>query len=306
MKKTLPIAAALSASLAFWAGWVLRKRKMNTRRWARHEAFRHPGTALITGASSGIGAEFAQHLAGKGYNLVLTARREDRLNALAEALRKEHGIVVETLAADLSDPAGLENVASRIAAVSDLSLLVNNAGFGTGGRFAEIPVEAEVKMVELHVRASIRLIHAALPGMIERGHGGVINVSSIAGLAPMPGTATYGSTKAYLIFFTRALNIELAGTGVRVQALCPGFTLSEFHDTARMSRSSVPGFLWMQASDVVRESLEGLRAGQEVVIPGRLYRLLAAVMRFPLVAPLAHRVQEVRLARMTRDGRQIR
>lgn len=299
MKNSFSIAAALGAGLALWAGWARRKSAMKACEWARSR----PGTAFITGASSGIGAEFANQLAKQGYNLVLAARRGERLRELAAALRQEYGAAVETLVVDLSDPVEIESAAAVLASLPDLSLLVNNAGFGTGGQFNENPLEPEIKMIELHVRASVRLTHAALPGMIARRHGGIINVSSIAGFLPMPGTATYGSTKAYLTFFSRALNIELAKTGVRVQALCPGFTLSEFHDAARISRSSVPGFLWMKAEDVVRESLAGLRVGQVVVVPGRIYRLLTAVMQFPPAAPLAHQIQEARLKKMIQDAR---
>jgi len=304
MNRQLPIIAALGAGLALWSGWTLRKRRVLARQWAQQESRRRSGTAFITGASSGIGAEFARSLARMGYSLVLVARRADRLRALAEALESEYGVPVETLAADLSDPSRLEMAAAHLAAIPDLSLLVNNAGFGTGGRFAAIPVEPELKMIRLHVDASVRLTHAALPGMIARGHGGIINVSSFAALMPLPGTATYGSTKAYLNFFGKALQVELAGSGVRVQALCPGFTYSEFHDVAGMSRRSVPSFLWMQSGDVVRESLEGLHSGQLIVIPGKVYRLLALILRFPPVAPLAHLVQEMRLARMKREAGQ--
>lgn len=297
MKKNAPLFLALGAGLALYNLYQQRRRADNARVWGQ-QIERRPGTALITGASAGIGAVFARALARQGYHLVLVARRTELLQKVADELERAYPVQVEVLSADLTDPIDLELVAARLMEIPDLDLLVNNAGFGTGGNFAEINLQPELQMIRLHITASVRLIHAALPGMICRGRGGIINVSSVAGLLPMPGNATYGATKSYLIFFTRSLNAELAGTGVRVEALCPGFTLSEFHDVAGMERSVIPSFLWCRAEDVVAEALHGLGEGREVVIPGNIYKVLGLVLQLPLVAPLAREVQRYRLLRM--------
>ncbi|GIV59641.1 MAG: hypothetical protein KatS3mg043_0730 [Rhodothermaceae bacterium] len=188
-------------------------------------------TALITGASSGIGAGFARRLAERGYNLILVARRADRLAELAEELQTRHGIEAEGLPADLATDEGIRRVEARIVDCDTLDLLVNNAGFGTTGRFAEIDLAPQLAMIHVHVIAPVRLIRAALPGMMARGAGGIINVSSVSAFWPNAGSATYSATKAYLNAFSEALAHELRGTGVTVQALCPGFTRTEFHDT---------------------------------------------------------------------------
>lgn len=301
MKDKASILWGLGAGLALVAAAYEQRRRMaKARAWAQQVESR-PGTAVVTGASAGIGAVFARALAQQGYNLLLIARREDRLQMLAGELQSTYGVRVAVLSADLGNPEDLERAAARVAEIADLNVLVNNAGFGTGGDFATLDIQPELQMIRLHVTASVRLMHAVLPGMLRRQHGGIINVASIAGLLPMPGNATYGATKSYLIFFTGSLNAELAGTGVRVEALCPGFTLSEFHDVVRMDRSIIPSFLWCRAEDVVAEALQGLREGREVVIPGAIYKLLGAIMRFPPVAPLARMVQRERLLRMQKQ-----
>jgi len=233
--------------------------------------------ALVTGASAGIGATFARRLARDGYGLVLVARRQDRLDALARELGG-----AETLAADLAEEADLRRVEARIAAAANLELLVNNAGFGTVGRFFEVPVDAQDRMHRLHVLATLRLTHAALAGMVARGKGGVINVSSVAGFGQTPGNTSYCATKAWMNSFTEGLDLELksAGSAVRVQALCPGFTLSEFHDVLGMDRKRVPAWLWMKAEDVVDASLAGLARGQLFVVPGGIYKTLVVVERW--------------------------
>lgn len=190
---------------------------------------------------------------------------------------------MEVWAADLNNPAELEHIEQRIAALENLDVLVNNAGFGLTGRFAEKDIQVPIDMVQVHVVAMMRLVRAVLPGMIRSGHGGVINVSSISALLPVGGNTVYGATKAYLNFFTESLALELKDTGVRVQALCPGFTVSEFHD--RIGRPSLPRIFWMSPEQVVEESLCGLRENQLYVIPGWLYKVGAALMTNPLVAP---------------------
>jgi len=287
----------IGAGLAFWLAYDRQRRQVQAGRWAQKK----PALALVTGASSGIGEAFARNLAREGYDLILVARRKERLQALAEEIRhktasrgetaprsetashRETASHVEVWAVDLNDPAELESIEQRIAALENLDLLVNNAGFGLTGRFAEKDIRVPVDMVQVHVIAMMRLVRAALPGMIRRGHGGVINVSSISALLPVGGNTVYGATKAYLNFFTESLALELKDTGVRVQALCPGFTVSEFHD--RIGRPTLPRIFWMSPEQVVEEALRGLRENQLYVIPGLLYKVGAALMTNPLVAP---------------------
>ncbi len=233
--------------------------------------------ALITGASSGIGMTFARRLAREGYRLILVARRRDRLESLARELGG-----AEVLAADLIDEDGLRAVESRIHAAGDLELLVNNAGFGTKGSFFDAPVESQVAMHRLHVMATLRLTHAALRGMVERDRGAIIQVSSVAGFAQSPGNASYCATKAWMNAFTEGIDLDLRSRGSRVtvQALCPGYTVSEFHDVMGVRRETIPASLWMRAEDVVDASLRGLARGRVFVVPGRTYRLLVAAVRF--------------------------
>jgi short-subunit dehydrogenase len=237
-------------------------------------------TALITGASSGIGAAFARALAARSYDLVLVARREERLAALAVELQGRHAIDAEVLVADLSQPADVERVAQRVAGLETLELLINNAGFGTIGRFFKVDLAKHLDMIHVHVIASVRLCRAALPGMVARGRGAIVNVASVAAFSPLVGNATYSATKRFLVTFSQSLQMELAGTGIKVQALCPGFTHSGFHDTPeyeRFKRSSIPGFMWMSAEDVVAGSLKALERKRVVYIPGFKNRLLVTL-----------------------------
>jgi short-subunit dehydrogenase len=230
--------------------------------------------AVITGASSGIGAEFARRLARDGFGLILVARRADRLEELARELGG-----AEMIAADLTSEEGLALVEQRIASAPLLELLVNNAGFGTKGRFYETPLAGQEAMYRLHVIATMRLTRAALAAMVPRGHGGVINVSSVAGFGQSPGNVSYCSTKTWMNSFTEGLDLELktAGSPVRVQALCPGFTITGFHDAMGMSREGIPGWMWMRAEDVVEASLRGLKRGKVFVVPGAFYKAVVAV-----------------------------
>ncbi|MFB3777986.1 MAG: SDR family NAD(P)-dependent oxidoreductase [Bryobacteraceae bacterium] len=238
------------------------------------------GTALITGASSGIGAAFARALAARGFHLILVARRVDRLELLAREL-SPCKVNVETLTADLAVDADVAAVERRISEAQDLELLINNAGFGTRGRFFESAPESQEAMHRLHVLATMRLTRAALAGMVARDRGGVINVSSVAGFAATPGNVSYCSTKAWMNSFTEGLALELAiaGSRVRVQALCPGFTYTEFHDVMKVDRNQIPRGWWMKPEQVVSASLKGLEAGKSVVVPGLRYRALALAMR---------------------------
>ena len=242
-------------------------------------------TALITGASSGIGAAFARELAGRGYDLMLVARREDRLAALADECRKQKGVNAEVLACDLAKPEHVETLAKRIADTSTLELLINNAGFGTTGFFRDVDWVKHRDMIRVQLTAPMSLTHAALSTMIPRRKGNVINVASMAAYLAMPNAVTYCATKMGLITFSQALAKELAGTGVRVQALCPGFTYTEFHDTPEFSkfkRSDVSTGLWMTSEAVVQESLAALETDRAVCIPGRKNRLLMTLHRSPL------------------------
>jgi hypothetical protein len=242
--------------------------------------------ALVTGASSGIGAVFARKLAAAGYDLVLVARRRERLEALARELRG-----AEILVADLTDDSDLKRVEERIAAAPNLEVLVNSAGFGTRGRFFEIDVAGQDKMHRLHVLATVRLTHAALAGMVARGKGSVVNVSSVAGFWQTPGGTSYCATKAWMNWFTEGLYLELKSIGspVKVQALCPGFTITEFHNDFPKERVLVPSGLWMKAEDVVHASLQGLAQGKLFVVPGWKYKIFVFVMRL-MPRPLRHAV----------------
>lgn len=230
--------------------------------------------ALVTGASAGIGEEFARQLAAKAYALVLVARSLERLEALAGELRLSRGVEVEVLAADLTDPAGLQRVVDRLEGEPAVDLLVNNAGFGSSGPFAESDPEVETGQVKLNILALVALTRAALPGMVARKRGGVINVSSVAGFFPGPNNATYSATKAFVNSFTESISEEVRGSGVRVQALCPGFTKTEFQARAGIERSRVPEAAWLEAKDVVAESLAALNHGTLFCVPGIAYKAL--------------------------------
>jgi short-subunit dehydrogenase len=245
--------------------------------------------ALITGASSGIGATFARQLAARGYDLVLVARRRDRLEQEGRAIQDAHPVQVEILPVDLTRDADLKAVEERIAAAPNLELLVNNAGFGIAGRFFSLPLDGQDQMHRLHVLAPMRLMHAALQGMVARKRGSIINVSSVSGFGQNPGSVSYSATKTWISSFTEGIYMELQSIGspVRVQALCPGFTLSEFHDTMSFDRTPIPAWMWMSADEVVDTSLRALDRGQLFVIPGWRYRLLVFVMR-ALPRPLYH------------------
>lgn len=241
--------------------------------------------AVVTGASSGIGEAFARQLAARGYDLLLVARREDRLHALASAIATAHGIQVEIIPADLASDEGRGRVAARIRAASSLGLLVNNAGFGTVGLFHQESLERQDQMHRLHVLTTLALSHAALTNLTAqpgaRGGRGIINVSSVASFGQSPSNVSYCATKAWMISFTEGLAIELATkrSPLRVQALCPGFTYSEFHDRIGMDRRPIPKPLWMTADFVVADSLRGFDRGQVIVIPGWRYKIIASFIR---------------------------
>jgi short-subunit dehydrogenase len=243
--------------------------------------------AVVTGASSGIGASFARKLAARGYDLLLVARRKDRLQSIASELAESYGITAEAMPADLARDDDLGRVAEKIRAAPHLALLVNNAGFGSLQYFFEADIRGQDQMHRVHVLATMRLTHAALANLVPRGASlagkacGVINVSSIAAFGQSPTNVSYCATKAWINSFTEGLALELAAleSPVKVQALCPGFTLSEFHDTLGMYRGLIPKSLWMTADFVVDASLRGFDRGRLIVIPGWRYQLFAGMMK---------------------------
>lgn len=232
-------------------------------------------TVVVTGASAGIGTELARQLAHRAYNVVLVARRADRLAALAEELRLTHAIHADVETCDLTDAGARRALVARLdAGERAIAGICNNAGFGTVGTLLESDLEREQQVVRLNAEAVHHLTGAFLPGMVARGAGAVLNVASIAAFQPLPGFATYAATKAFVQSFSEAVHAELGGTGVSVTCLCPGFTHTEFaavagaHEEAR----AIPDFLFGDAEDVAREGVEAMAAGRRTVIPGLLNR----------------------------------
>ncbi|MEO3869236.1 SDR family oxidoreductase [Nonomuraea sp. B12E4] len=231
-------------------------------------------TALITGATSGIGAAFARRLAADAYSLVLVSRDELRLARAADQLKLRYGVSVEALPADLATEQGLERVESRVR--DGVDLLVNNAGFGHPGRFPDVPAADEVRMLKVHCEAVLRLTLAALPGMRERDRGAVINVSSVAAFFPR---GTYSASKAWVVNFSESAAAEVGNPRIRIMALCPGFVRTEFHQRATMDTSGIPGFLWLKADNVVRAAMRDLALSRRVSIPDLRYKAIVAIGR---------------------------
>ncbi|WAC68163.1 SDR family NAD(P)-dependent oxidoreductase [Microbacterium sp. SL75] len=232
--------------------------------------------ALITGASSGLGAEFARQLAARGADLVLVARDGAALERVASDVRARWGVEVEVLGADLLDGHALAVVERRLA--EGVDVLVNNAGFGLDLAFEENPVDLEVRHLRLHVEAAMRLMHASLPAMLERGSGRIVNVASVAGFVPR---GTYGAVKGWLISFSRWANVVYAPRGVSVTAVCPGFVHTNFHERLGLppGREGVPAGMWLDAEHVVREGLRDAARGRSVSVPSWRYRVLVAASR---------------------------
>lgn len=227
---------------------------------------------MVTGASSGIGAEMARELARRGLGLTLVARREDRLRELAAELR---GVRVEVIAADVADDGGRKQLFASVAERGlEVEVLVNNAGFSTAGRFWENDPEREVGLVRTNVEAVVALCREFLPGMVERGRGAVLNVASTASFQPLPMQANYSASKAFVLNFTDALHAELNGTGVTATSLCPGPVKTEFVEVAglQQAESEMPGFLWDTPEHVAKAAISGMEKGRRIVIPGVLNR----------------------------------
>jgi len=242
--------------------------------------------ALVTGASAGIGAEFCRQLAVRGYQLVLVARREERLHAIADELRDSFGARSLVIVADLSEKNAGEAIVERLARENiDIEFLVNNAGYGLPGSFHVPSWQQHEDFIQVMLTAVCELTRRLLPGMRERGRGYIVNVASVAGLvSPTAGHTLYGASKSFLIRFSQSLAQENAASGVRVCALCPGFTYSEFHDVnkTREMISQLPGFLWLQAKDVVADTMHAMfaRKLKPVVIPGRQYKAIVFMDRY--------------------------
>jgi len=244
--------------------------------------------ALITGASSGIGEAFARQIAKQGYDLCITGRRGENLESIAVELRDKYKVRVDVIVADLSAEDGIDKVVKWIRVNPSITLLINNAGFGARGLFANKAPEIYVEMITVHVTAAMQLTSAVLPAMIKAKQGAIINVSSITAYMPLAGNAVYSGTKSFLNAFTQALAFELKNTGVKAQLLAPGFTYSDFHkrpDYAKLDTySSVPKFMWMKAEDVARISLHALERGEVHCIPGTLNKLIALAGKSGLAA----------------------
>ncbi|HEX2979968.1 MAG TPA: SDR family NAD(P)-dependent oxidoreductase [Anaerolineaceae bacterium] len=270
-QRRMALLGILAAAAGLSYAGIRAQRKARVKRWQDHMNRAAPHTALVTGASAGIGKAFAEQLAQMGYQLVLVARRAERLEAQAAEYRSRYGIRAEALSADLSSETGIAKVEQRLSA-GDIDFLVNNAGYDVFGSFAHIPIEKNLALLNCLELATVRLTRAALPGMLERRRGAVINVSSVGAFGPKRKDAMYVSAKAFVNRFTESLALDLKESGVRVQALCPGFTLTEFHDAPEYApyriKERIPRWLWMQPEQVVTESLRALGEDQTVYVPG--------------------------------------
>jgi short-subunit dehydrogenase len=247
-------------------------------------------TALITGATAGLGAEFARQLAATRYDLVLVARDTGRLESTRAELSAKYGVGVEVLPADLTTDAGCDAVVARISDVQHpIDMLINNAGFGMYKVFGTGDIADEERQLDLNVRAVLRLSHAAVRAMTGRNSGQIVNVSSVAGFVPRGSNATYSASKAYVTMFSEALAVQLQGTGVTATAICPGFTHTEFHERANADMSHVPDRMWLDADLVVREGLADVAKGKPISVPSRQYKTLVTATR-SLPRPLLRKI----------------
>ena len=257
------------------------------------------GTAVITGGTAGIGLEFARTLAARGHDICLVARDEQRLQQVAEELRALR-VQVEFIVADLTDRGQLATVEARLSDRSrPVEILVNNAGFGVLQRFAGGDIDAEQRMLDVLVTAVMRLTHAALPGMVDRGTGAILNVSSVASWIS---GGTYSAAKSWVTVFSESLSIELAGTGVHVTAVCPGYTHTEFHQRANMEMDGIPEWMWLDTQQVVDTALKDVRRGKPISVAGRQYKVLSLAAQY-LPRPLVRSIGARRAGGQSRAGR---
>ncbi len=255
-------------------------------------------TILITGASSGIGADLARQLGERGYNVTLTARRRERLEELADELREAHDVHVDVETADLGEEAERTKLIAKLQkGEREVVGVCNNAGFGNLGRFLNQELDKELAVVKVNVDAVHHLTGAFLPRMVEQGSGAILNVASTAAFQPLPGFATYAASKAFVHSFSEALHSEVSGAGVSVTSLCPGFTKTEFEQAAGAEDEAqrLPGFTWMESADVARQGVEGMLAGKRTVVPGVLNKVVSTSGRFTprtVLPPLIDRVSK--------------
>ncbi|WP_205695552.1 SDR family oxidoreductase [Conexibacter sp. SYSU D00693] len=237
--------------------------------------------ALVTGASSGLGAEFARQLGAAGHGVALVARRAERLEQLAAEVREAHGVRAEVLECDLTDPPARAGLPGRLDALGlRADVLVNNAGFATGGPFHESDLDQELQQVRLLCEAPVDLMGRFLPAMVARGAGCVINVASTAGMQPLPNSAGYGAAKAHLLSLSEAVHAEVRKHAVTITALCPGPVRTELFDKTDHPVEMAPGFAWKDSDEVVAAALDGARRGKRVVVPGAVIRAAVPVSRF--------------------------
>jgi short-subunit dehydrogenase len=235
--------------------------------------------ALITGASSGLGMSFARRFAEMGYDLIITGRNQDKLSALAGELQSASGINVQCIIAELSEEKDVNNILQVIDEVGSISVLVNNAGYGSGQEFCSCSLGTHMQMLSVHVVASLKLMYAVLPGMIRSQGGTIINVSSLGAFTPAPGNSMYSATKIFLKSFTESLHMEVSRYGIKLQCLCPGFTNTEFHNRrAEGNVRKTSGLFWMEADEVVDECLRSLEKNKIVCVPGIFNRILRYIV----------------------------